>query len=283
MTDTTKHVIAVVVYVTVAVLVAWCLWDWLAAQPDGRESRSTTVRNLALTAGVPLGLWLTMWRLRVADRQAATAQRRLEIERYQRGAEMLGSEVLSVRLGGIYALWNLAEHHPEQYHVDAMRLFCAFVGHPPEDKTIAHSDDGSDPHELLDNDQQLAKSLRLRPDVETIVEMISDRSPARIALERKRGFQLDLRHAHLQRAWLEGADLSNAVLDRADLTGANLKGANLSAATLGSTILDGAMNLTQAQLDQAGGYPDDPPKLDGVCDAQTGEPFIWRPLPIEGD
>ena len=47
---------------------------------------------------------------------------------------MLGSEVLSVRLGGIYALQRLAEEEPKQYHVQIMRLFCAFVRNPTKDE-----------------------------------------------------------------------------------------------------------------------------------------------------
>ena len=57
-------------------------------------------------------------------------------ERYQKGAEMLGSELLSVRLGGIYALQRLAENHPGQYHIQIMHLFCAFVRHPTTDASV---------------------------------------------------------------------------------------------------------------------------------------------------
>ena len=51
---------------------------------------------------------------------------------------MLGSEVLSVRLGGIYALQRLAEEWPDQYHIQIMRLFCAFV-RLPTSITVAHA------------------------------------------------------------------------------------------------------------------------------------------------
>ena len=43
---------------------------------------------------------------------------------------MLGSGTLAVRLGGIYALQRLATEHPEQYHIQIMQLFCAFVRNP---------------------------------------------------------------------------------------------------------------------------------------------------------
>ena len=46
---------------------------------------------------------------------------------------MLGNDVLSVRLGGIYALLRLAEDNPEQYHVQIMDLLCGSVRHPKVD------------------------------------------------------------------------------------------------------------------------------------------------------
>ncbi len=104
-------------------------WDWLRDGPNGVESGSTTVRNLGLIVAGVIGLPLAIWRSLVAQRQADTAQQNLLNERYQQGAEMLGSKVLSVRLGGIYALERLAREHPMQYHIQIMQLFCAFLRH----------------------------------------------------------------------------------------------------------------------------------------------------------
>ena len=111
---------------------------WLRKTPNGFESGSTTVRNLGLIVAGLIALPLTLWRIRVADgqakaahRQVDTSQRSLLNEQYQKGAEMLGSEVLSVRLEGIYALARLAREHPEEYHIQIMRLFCAYVRNPP--------------------------------------------------------------------------------------------------------------------------------------------------------
>ena len=107
-------------------------WCWLVAD----ESGSTTIRNLGLVVAAMIGLPFVIWRSIVADRQAATAQRQSEIaqsgllnERYQKGAEMLGSEVLAVRLGGIYALEALARENSGNYHRQIMNLLCAFVRH----------------------------------------------------------------------------------------------------------------------------------------------------------
>jgi len=47
--------------------------------------------------------------------------------------------------------------------------------------------------------------------------------------------------------------------------------------------LDPANCLTHAQLDEACVDPDNPPKLDGVFDADTGEQLVWsgKPCPSE--
>ncbi len=97
----------------------WC-WDWLGAVSEGKESRSTTLRNIGLLVGGGIAIW-------VAYRRSVISQRVLLNERYQRGAEMLGSEVLAVRLGGIYALEGLSEEEPELYHVPIVRVLSTFA------------------------------------------------------------------------------------------------------------------------------------------------------------
>ena len=88
------------------------------------ESWSTIIRNFGLVAAAVFALWFARKRILVADRQADTAQRGLLNERYQKGAEMLGSKVLAVRRGGIYALARLArDDHSGDYHI-------AFTGRP---------------------------------------------------------------------------------------------------------------------------------------------------------
>ena len=133
-------------------------WDWLRSGATENEPNSTTIRNAGIVIAGIFALVFALWRGLVAERQAAasqsqaetaerqaetalrqteTAQRQVDTaqqgllnERYQKGADMLGSGVLAVRLGGIYALQRLAEEHPEQYHVQVMRLLCAFAGKP---------------------------------------------------------------------------------------------------------------------------------------------------------
>ena len=369
-------------------------WDWLRGGPGGVEPGSTTVRNLGLVIGGVIAILLAVWRSKVAERQANTAQQSLLNERYQKGAEMLGSEVLAVRLGGIYALQRLAEEHPGQYHIQIMRLFCAFARRPTKDEEI-------------ESMPRTEEKPRLQEDVQTVMTAIGSRSEPGLALEKRAEFTLDLHGADLSFARLSGAnlsgadlsdttlrhanffethfvppdlsqpipsdpnqlqtgpvhvgesitpdlsgvenrranlslsilsdaDLSDAHLLGTDLSGALLAGANLSnskiiyanlrkavllnailpgafvfhsdlsGAKLGGAELSGAVlpgaklygaslfatsvpgadlssttGLTQEQLDQARVDPDNPPKLDGVLDAETGEPLVWRGKPLD--
>ena len=106
---------AVIGVVLIGSILSWRFWDKLGGNA---ESFSTTLRDVALVIGGVAAILLALWRSRVSERQTAIAQRQNETaqhqaeiarnsllnERYQRGAEMLGSEILSARLGGIYAL-----------------------------------------------------------------------------------------------------------------------------------------------------------------------------------
>ena len=233
----------------------WCLigswnwlstdfWSWLRKGPDGVESGSTTVRNLAVLIAGLIALPLAIWRSWVAQRQADTAQQNLLNERYRQGAEMLDSEILSVRLGGIYALQRLAADNPKQYHIQIMQLLCAFVRHPPEgekDKTKrVHGDRNR--HEL-------------RGDVQDAMNSISGCHARQSKLEFAAGFRLDFRGADLSGVDLFTARLSRANLSKADLTGARLFGADLagvdfSHANLAEARLSGA-DLNGASFDRA--------------------------------
>ena len=78
---------------------AFSAWLWLR----GADSNATTLRNVGLGVGGPLAVSIAWWR-------SSVSQRTLLNERYQKGAEMLGNEMMAVRLGGIYALGELARN-----------------------------------------------------------------------------------------------------------------------------------------------------------------------------
>ena len=214
--DHSRVVVAVGIIIATGVALALIVasWEWLSAG----ESGSTTIRNLALVLAGVIALPLAWWRSVVADRQATTAERGLLNERYQKGAEMLGSGVLSVRLAGIYALQRLAAEHPEQYHVQGMRLFCAFVRLPTEDQGLERGQAAIRPGTFLG----------IRQDVDSVMNAIGSRSEAKKALEQMDDFGLDLRGANLSETQILNADLSNAMFHHANLSAVHFTRTNLA-------------------------------------------------------
>ncbi len=319
-----RRVVIVIVLLAVS-FIAWLIvesWVWLRTVPDGGESGSATVRNLGLLLAALVALPLAAWRgfavdqqAKASQRQADTAQRSLLNSRYQKSAEMLGNERLSVRLGGIHALGTLAKENPEDFHVSIIRLFCAFVRHPTEDnslKTVRNRD-----------------RIQLREDVREVIALIAKRNSIQRQTERRFNFNLDFSRASLpgadfRAAKLTGAeffltDLSWATFANADLSGASLRGAQLTGVKLTGTELsrtlfaspfeseedsywksfhgtiedpddpdyldyqDSAKGLVQAQLNSAWTEPNKPPYLTGIQDADTELPLEMPPTGTESD
>ena len=167
---------------------------------------------------------------------------------------MLGSAVLSVRLGGIYVLASLAEDHPVQYHVPVFQLLCTFVRRPPKEgergeTEQVHREESHNEHEL-------------RQDVQAAMTSISGRSEAGLDHEKPtRGSLIEVsdsaegvtvRRAGLFWLDLSGANLRHVDLLEARLSGANFRDADLSNSTLMEANLSRAIlwkaNLSQARL-----------------------------------
>lgn len=281
-------VIVAAILIATAILGLPTIWDWLQARPAADlDSNGATLRNAALAIAAAVALPLALWRGLVADRQAGAARRQAETaqhgllnERYQKGADMLGSAVLSVRLGGIYALRSLAEEHPQQYGVQILRLFCAFARHPTEDSTLG----SRMPSGAQGNTSENVPPIEARADTQAVMKAIGAHDKLGLVLEAE---LLDLHGADLRAVLLKGANLSGAVLIDADLSSAllafaNLSGAYLYDANLSGAQLEGAEGLTQLQLDHARADPSCPP--DWTChtwDAETGEPLVWRGKPLK--
>ena len=278
-----------VAVMVVEVLLMVVLWDWLARD----ESGSATIRNIGLVVAGSLAIPLAIWRAVVADKQASSAQHQTTIaqqgllnERYQKAAEMLGSDVLSVRIGGIHTLHGLAVEHPNQYHVRVMRLLCAFARNPAKGGTgggeLATSKIYSD-----------VPFLMLREDLQAVMDVIRGRSDAGIRLEEREGYRLELQYADLRGANLHGADLRRSILWGADLSGALLASTRLDCARLNDARFsdaqfsnegdDPATGLTQQQLDRASVDLECDPKLTGVLDAETKQPLVWPEKPSAGE
>lgn len=222
-------VVAVVCVLVIGIVFTWCNWNVLRG---GQVSVSATLRNVGLLIGGVIAIILALWRSRVAERQAdtalrqsKTAERGLLNERYQKGAEMLGNKVISVRLGGIYALRRLAEQHPQEYHIQIMQLFCAFARHPTTDDATQIEPNKEHLGEIVEGDEDVGL-VQLRMDVEAVMEAIALRSKKNVELESRVEYHLDLRGAYLHGLFwgnFENVNLRNSNLGYANLSGANFR------------------------------------------------------------
>ena len=124
-----------------------------------------------------------------------------------------------MRSGGI------AEQHPKEYHIQIIRLFCAFARHPNKNDATVSPEDGE-------------QHRPVREDVQAVMAAIGDRTKTAIEYEKTAGFRLDLHeaklvslslfYANLSGANLLNANLANAILLNADLSDSALMGANLT-------------------------------------------------------
>ena len=244
-------IIIVLTALTLTVAVVRDYWCWLNG---GTETPSTTVRNIGLLLGGLVAIGLAIWRGAIAESQAASAQRQTETtrlsllnDRYQKGAEMLGSPILSVRMAGVYALQRLAEDYPSVYHVQTAALLCAFARNPPHVHTV---DSSSSPGSTVPDDDYV------REDVQAALTAIGQRKGERISLEKDADFRLDLRGCKLATADITGLDLSGADLTGTKLRSVRGRGANLSSTTLWGVDLRDAQ-LADANLQDAQIYDSD--------------------------
>lgn len=226
--------------------IAWCLWGWLQGGGDA-ESNGETLRNVSIMLGAVVALVFAFWRSWVAERQANTARRSLAYERFQKGVEMIGSPVLSVRLGGIYALDHLAEGW-WGHHVQVMRVLCAFVRNPPHDHD-APRPDVQDAISVIGRRRtkdriRREKASKYRPD-------LSQANLRGLKMGRMKFSRCNFKGADLSGATLTGCDLSGAWLDEAILRGATLNGASLEKATLTGADLAGVKSAVSANFTNA--------------------------------
>ena len=211
-------------------------WDWLHGDGAG-PSPSETLKNVGLLVAGVLALGIAIWRAKVADRQSVTAQgeavtskQGLQYDRYQRGAQMLGSESLSVRLAGISSLEWLAKEDLEQYHIQIMQSFCSFATNPAG----TYESNRPPPDNAVNVDQAT------RQDVREVMYALGKRSEVGKCLERAAGLRLDLRSASLRGCDLGDMDFSNALLGGVDLSYANFTKTIFSGADLRRTIFANA-------------------------------------------
>ena len=201
----------------------------------------TSLAHVITAAGVVAGLVFTA-RTYLLSRTGQTT------DRYRAAVAQIGDGNPTIRIGGIYALEQLAgdTRRMRQTVADVLASFVRDRAALPRGRRSVRNGAGPPP----DVSQALTvlgrlgvKGRELRIDLSGAVLIGADLTGARLPRVHLAGARLDganLTEAHLPSANLTGVDLRGARLSRADLRSADLTGADLRGATVYLTDLTGA-------------------------------------------
>ena len=247
--------------VTISIWAVYLLWkvpQWQAdswARSGGanprelfeieNESRGTLGQILSGVA-VLTGLIFAWQQLGQTSDNLRVSQEGQITDRFSRAVDQLGSDELTVRLGGIYALERIARDSPRDYG-PVMEVLTAFV----RQESPLPGDAAATP---------AASAPQIPAEVAAVFKVIGRRTPEQITAEMEEGGCLELTGINAVGMDLAGYELRNTCWDRSDLRGATLARADLSDTTFaGSTLaqanLDGVVaqgaSFNQADIAQA--------------------------------
>ena len=277
---------------------------------SGKSGDPTAIRDLSYAIAVLLGVlvaastvpfalirvWINDRTIKAAERSTAAAERTtnaaeqgLITDRINTAVTGLGVEKtvkqtapdgkitentdanIEVRLGAIYSLERISQDS-DRDHMQIMEILCAYI------RTNAP----------LDPETSMSRK-EPRADIQAALTVIGRRAPDKIALERHKGFRLDLRDADLRGADLRDGDFAQArfwgsnfqfaVLVGTNLKGASLWDANLSYARLIKTRFDAKTNLQNTLFDKAYFFNTNLSKT-GVTQEQLSQMYAGGDTPV---
>ena len=252
---------------------------------DGIKKELLTFLGIGM-GGVLLGIQATIANNRAkAMEDAANAQAEANQntekgqrqERLKNAIEHLGNQSDSMRLGGAYELFHLAED-TDYLRQTVLDILCAHIRRTTSEEEYQEKRRSGPSEEiqsmlslLFREKNEVFNALRInlkgswlyRVNLSDAELQGADLSGARLQgadlsfakLQEAKLFDAELKGADLSDAQLQGADLSGAELQEADLSGAELQEADLSDARLQGADLSGAglqgADLSDAQLQGA--------------------------------
>ncbi|MGW7259345.1 pentapeptide repeat-containing protein [Streptomyces sp. NPDC054834] len=195
----------------------------------------TTLLQAVGGAVVLFGAYATWRQLRVSqDGLNATREGNIT-DRFSRAVDQLGSDKLDVRIGGIYALWRIADHSDRDREAVVSIMAAYLRTHlpwPPQEPAVPEagvSINSVPPLETRAADAQTALTC--------LGVLYQERRPEWLNVS-----LTDLRRADCDGLWLHGVNLDGACLEAAsvyqvNLSKASLIAANLRHAELGTSVL----------------------------------------------
>jgi uncharacterized protein YjbI with pentapeptide repeats len=256
--------------------------DILGFEKDKATIKSNIYGSLVQAlGGIILGVTAYVgWRnFKIAEDKQVT-------ERFSKAIEHLGNEKIDIRLGGIYALEQIAKDSPAKYHWTITTILTNFIcdrcsnspsisSEPISSRTQSDTKSAlivlgrrtinQDPKEEFINLRNVKLiSVEIQgvdfsradfsysnlSDANLSNTVLSDTHFREANLSKARFIKAKLSKAKLQNANFNGTDLEGADLKNADLSNADLRNTNLSNTDLSGADLSGA-NLNDANLSDA--------------------------------
>jgi uncharacterized protein YjbI with pentapeptide repeats len=213
------------------------VWPWYKTNREAVVPLMTGIGGIIALA-VAFGQFKTA-RLRHEEQTRADLQRRMT-ESFSKAVEQLGSDKLEVRLGGIYAMEQIAKESLSRSWT-VIETLTGFVRERARWKEAEMDEDS-----VFDTDKKSGKNHdRCPTDIQAVMAVIGRRDEESRKREELMCWQIDLREVDLR-----GVDLNEAHLERAIFSGAHLERAELLFANLESISLRDA-HLEDADLDHA--------------------------------
>jgi uncharacterized protein YjbI with pentapeptide repeats len=230
--------------------------DILGFEKDKTIIQNGAYINLVQALGglaISITAWVGYQNLRLGEKNLKISEDKQVTERFSQSIEHLGSDKIDVRLGGIYALEQIAIDS-SKYHWTVVEILSAFIREKCPLDALATPTVNSGKISLQEQSEQKTSVLthkKVGVDIQAAVTVLGRRKVE----QDPQGKSIDLRSVNIpmieiEKANLSGANLYQANLYQANLVNANLSGANLNQANLDQANLSGA-NLNQASLDQA--------------------------------
>ena len=210
--------------------------DLITAENDARVTIAQTIGGLL----VLLGLYATFRNIGIARENLRVAEEGKLTERFSKAVELLGSDKLDVRLGGIYALERIAQDSLKD-HWTVMEVLTAFVR---EQSRKEYRDYIPSLRESSSSIDVIEDDLTLRADIQAALTVIGRREWSKVERPHQ---ELNLMQAFLGKVFLFDANLRNANLFKTNLQQSTLFKTDLRKAILADAILIGA-DLNYAKL-----------------------------------
>lgn len=205
---------------------------------------SDGVRNLGLLLAASIGWFFLYWRARSADQDSKTAKKSLTSEQFTRAIEQLTHEKLSIRLGSILGLEQIAITHEEE-HGTIIKILVAHI------HELAKLDNGTKPD-----------YWRRMPEVKSVIGTLAN--IAKPLGNKKRSFCI-FDGVSLRMFSFKKIDLSYFSLVNTNLTGSKFEKVDFSYMKLSGSVINDitfkdCKGLTKKQIMTANWHENHPPR-----------------------